>query len=58
MYIGSDISAKKALNAGLDGNVSSGGGSAILTAMVDFAAAGQDGDAGHLDAAFADIERW
>lgn len=48
------MSAQEALEAGLDGNVSSGGGCAILKAVVDFAGAGRNGDAD----AFAAIERW
>jgi hypothetical protein len=55
------MSAKLALDAGLDGNVSSGGGSAIIDAVLGFAdaataAGGRDADR-EADA-FAAIKKW
>lgn len=58
MYIGSDKVALEALEGGLDGNVSSVGGCAIVSAalaMVDAAAKGNDGAA---EAAFSSVSSW
>lgn len=58
VYIGSDKVALEALREGLDGNVSSGGGSAVLPEVVAMVGATGRGDTRAADSAFAAVTFW
>ncbi|EIE24797.1 aldolase [Coccomyxa subellipsoidea C-169] len=58
VFIGSDKMALEAAEAGLDGNVSSGGGSAIVSAMLATVDAAVKGDDESAESAFASVTSW
>ncbi len=58
VFIGSDKMALEAAEAGLDGNVSSGGGSAIVSAMLATVDAAVKGDDKSAESAFASVASW